>query len=79
MTQTIFATKVVVVEKQLQTEDDYRLRMITPLCCTNSRSLKFLSEGLPTSLFFSPKSYPKYHHNIRVATVEVTEAFCLSI
>ena len=39
--------------------------------------LKFLSEGLPTSLsetlIFSPKSYPKYHHNIRVATVEATE------
>ena len=53
--------------------------MITPLCCTNSRSLKFLSEGLPTSLSFSPKSYPKYHHNIRVATVEATEGHFASV
>ena len=48
--------------------------MITLLCCTNSRSLKFLSEGLPTSLSETLIFLLNHIQNITIATVEVTEA-----
>ena len=63
-----------VIEKHIQTERDN-----TSLCVVfssiNSRSLKFLSEGLPPSLsktlIFSPKLYPNIATVLSIAPVTV--------